>query len=112
MEGPFFLIEGRDLIVYQRAKDAETDLEAIDVRHGAYRFFRADGVQLELETRGERVVVGSHELGRFPEELARAIRDRLQALPATRRASSDAYLRDATLVELVRLAIEHLCRPR
>ena len=58
---PILIAEGWDLKLYDSIRDAELDLEAIDVEDGIYAGYDADGRLLKIETRASAVVLSAAE---------------------------------------------------
>ncbi len=102
--GPFFAIEAKGAIwAFRTRMDAESWLEAIDVKNNEYRFFAANGAELRLTVTGnshERVVVTDEVLGIFAKELEERLRRYLRGMPAKRRLLTDSALSTASLPDL------------
>ena len=81
VNGPYFLVEGHDVIAFPSLRDIETFLEPY-LEPGELRLFRSDGTELSLTTNGgprtpvykRRVVAGESVIGHDPSHLAEAIR--------------------------------------
>ena len=58
---PIFIAEGWDLKLYDSIRDAELDLEPIDVESGIYAGYDAEGRLLKIETRDSAVVLSAAE---------------------------------------------------
>jgi hypothetical protein len=101
MDGPFFLVDGHDVIWFATRADAEGYLEVYDV--GSYRFFAKDGTELVVRANWDnyRVAISDEAVGSFPDDLAESLRAYLQASPRKRRGLNPAGVQGATLSELV-----------
>jgi hypothetical protein len=60
---PFFVFDGNDLVVLATLKGIQLELEAIDVKHGIYDAFDAQGRRLRLETDGKNIKISLGEEG-------------------------------------------------
>jgi len=82
---PIFIIDGEDVGIFSSLDDALLQLEAIDVLHGEYTAYDADGNLLELSVDGERIVakLPQSEPCRA-EQLSTALRQFLDHMGVTR----------------------------
>jgi hypothetical protein len=101
MEGPFFCVDGHDVIWFATRADAEGYLEVYDV--GSYRFFAKDGRELVVRANWDNysVAITEEAVGNFPDQLAESLRTYLQASPKKHRSLDAAAVQSATLAELV-----------
>ncbi len=78
---PFFVIEGRDIMVFTSLKDIQFQLEPIDVGKGVYVAYDAHGRLLRLETDGRHVSVFLvEEEPRHADELETSLREFLKSM--------------------------------
>ena len=81
--GPYFSVDGRDVVMYAELSNLAFHLEAIDVFQGTHdKIFAADGTILRLATEGGKwgkVVATDEVVGTEPAQLADAIRGFLVA---------------------------------
>jgi hypothetical protein len=61
MTFPIIIIEGQDVGIFSSIKDAQNQLEVVDVGHGAYTAYDAEGRLLQLSTKNNRVVISVAE---------------------------------------------------
>lgn len=90
---PVFVIEGGDVSVYTSVKDAEIDIEPIDVKTGGLTAYDAEGRLLELETNHWRVSIAlaENEPG-HADELEAALREFLVAVNDPKAAEPECDL--------------------
>lgn len=113
---PIFVIEGRDISIYTAAENALNDLEAIDIKNGAYVVYDSEGRLLQLGADKKRVPIFGgllktdveqvvlKEIKESPahkEELRSSLIDLLRA-----KNISEELLQKVSFGELVQMAIE------
>ena len=115
MRPPIFADDNGDLSVFPSAAAAESYLEAVDVKDGAYRFFDADGLVMEgvtsdrvggwpfrtRELENQWTLVESVPLEHEAHELASAIRRHLKAIKPEMLQRSPDWIETAGLRQLV-----------
>ncbi len=110
------MIEGRDISIYTAAENALNDLEAIDIKNGAYVVYDSEGRLLQLGADKKRVPIFGgllktdveqvvlKEIKESPahkEELRSSLIDLLRA-----KNISEELLQKVSFGELVQMAIE------
>jgi hypothetical protein len=78
---PIFVIEGRDVTIFESLEDAQLQVEPIDVLEGVYVAYDAEGRILRMVVEGDQVKVrlGEDE-PTHAEELSRILKDYLKEL--------------------------------
>jgi hypothetical protein len=99
-EGPYFALEGNDVLMYSDRAHAEAHLEYIDVNNGLDTIFRADGTLLRLATAGKKVIISDEIVRKDPAALATALTNYLLSA-ANSSALDERETRAASLPELV-----------
>lgn len=127
MEGvtlPLIVAEGLDVVVYQSFKEAETSLEAVDVRSSEYRVYDATGRAVALSVREARVpfvfgveasrdmvqITGVEEAPRHAAELRNLLLEHIRALVGASSFSASGIEQlplEALVMELVRMHARH-----
>lgn len=95
--GPFFAVDGGDVMMFYTREEAERYLEVADVRDSVYELFTSDGTSLRMTVAKSRVVVTDEALGEEPQHLADVLRRFLLSVPERRRAMDDAAVSQADL---------------
>ena len=98
---PIFVVEDRDVGVYDSVERAAADMEPIDVHHGIYRAFDSRGRHLNISIKGAATIASlaeSDPSGRS--ELESILREHLSYLGIVNAASAECDL--PCLVELSR----------
>lgn len=100
MQPPLIVAEGLDLKLYDSVRDAELDLEPVDVQDGCYVGYDSEGRELLLTVREEKIEISAAEASPgHRRHLAELLRAALAAVG--RPIQADSELED--LVEAARI---------
>jgi len=103
VEPPIFLIEGRDLAVFESVGDAERHLEAPYLDNSSFDALDSRGRRLSVDAVGAKVVFSLDDtVPPDPDKLERAIRDYLSAIGDERATEAGC-----DLPCLIRLSARH-----
>lgn len=58
---PIFIVEDEDILTFASVRDAQMDLEPIDVKLGGFVAYDSEGRLLQIETDGRSVTISSVE---------------------------------------------------
>jgi hypothetical protein len=80
---PIFIVEDEDILTFASVRDAQLDLEPIDVKLGDFVAYDSEGRLLRVQTNGRSVTISSAENEpTHPAQLETALRRFLKALNA------------------------------
>jgi hypothetical protein len=100
VNGPYFSVEGRDVVMFANIRGAESFIESYDVKPGQDTLFAADGSLVRLAVDGRRVRVTRDVVGKDPGGLAEVLRTFLLE-GRRKRTLTDDEIRSAPLADLV-----------